>query len=253
MSDANTQNDGQYDALLRRAERVLTERLGETVRLGDVQQMSERRRRNLLLRCRVLDGPLAGPRSVILKRARQRRYDPEDPKSRPAVGLFRDWAGLEFLNSLGDPHLAIPKFYGGDRQAGFFLMEDFGGSEDLDHVLTCGSAKRARHALHLLATALGRMHAVTAGRVDQYQKMRDALGPGDGMHRKRLAEHARDYGPYLAEECARLGVEVASGFFDDVERVALAMAEPGDFLTYTHADACPDNSVLVGDSICLID
>ncbi len=253
MSDTNGKNGDQYDELLANAERVLTDRFGTAVRLGEVQQISEPRRRNLLLRCRVLDGPLAAPMSVILKRARQRGYDPDDLKSRPAVGLFRDWAGLEFLNSLGDERLASPQFYGGDREAGFFLMEDFGGSQDLDHVLTCGSAEQARHALLLLAEALGRIHALTAGRSDQYQQIRDALGPGDQMHRERLAKHARDYAPYLAERCRDLGVDVASGFFEDVETVAVAMAEPGDFLTYTHADACPDNSVLVGDRICLID
>ena len=253
MPAADAHNGDQYDELLADAARVLTDRFGETVRLGEVQQISERRRRNLLLRCRVTHGPTFAPASVILKRARQRRYDPDDPRSRPAVGLFRDWAGLEFLNTLGNEHLASPKFYGGDRKAGFFLMEDLGGSEDLDHVLTCGSAARARHALILLAEGLGRMHALTAGRSEQYQQIRDTLGPGDQMHRHRLAQHARDFAPHLADQCRQLGVDVAPALFEDIESVAQAMAEPGDFLTYTHADACPDNSVLVGDRICLID
>ena len=132
--------------MIGRAQLLLGQRWAVPVRLGEVQQISEPRRRNLLLRCTVEDGPADGPMSVILKRARQRRYDPDDPKSRPAVGLFRDWAGLEFLSSLGTHQLASPKFYGGDRAAGFFLMEDLGGSQDLDHVLTYGSASQARQA-----------------------------------------------------------------------------------------------------------
>lgn len=253
MSDAIADNSNGYVELLADAERILTDRFGKTVRLGEVQRISEERRRNLLLRCSVAQGPSSAPASVILKRARQRRYDPDDPKSRSAVGLFRDWAGLEFLNLLGNEHLASPAFYGGDREAGFFLMEDLGGSEDLDHMLTCGSAPQARHALTMLATALGRMHALTMGRSDQYQQIRDALGPGDHMHRHRLAQHARDYAPHLADQCKRLGIDVVSGFFGDIETVAQAMAEPGEFLTFTHVDACPDNSILVGDRICLID
>ena len=250
MSDPN---DNKFDELLKKAEQVLTRHLGQPVQLGEVEQISEPRRRNLLLRCRVLQGPSSAPISIILKRARQRRYDPDDPKSRPAVGLFRDWAGLEFLNSLNNNQLAIPKFYGGDREAGFFLMEDFGESQDLDHVLTCGSAPTAQRSLVLLADALGKMHAATVGKSDRYQKVRDELGPGDDLHRLRLAEHARDYGPFLAKQCERLGVEVAAGFIDDVEAIATVMADPGDFLAYTHADACPDNSILVDDRICLID
>ena len=253
MSDSTTDNDGKYTELLAGAERVLTDRWGAAVRLGNVQRLSEPRRRNLLLRCGVLEGPLHAPPSVILKRARRRRYDPDDPNSRPAVGLFRDWAGLEFLSSLGSELRACPKFYGGDREAGFFIMEDLGASQDLDHVLTCGSTEQARHTLVLLAESLGRMHALTAGRNDQYQQIRDALGPGDQMHRSRLADHARDFAPHLAERCEKLGVPVASGYLDDVETVASAMVEPGPFLTYTHADACPDNSLLVDQRICLID
>ncbi|MFV2069988.1 MAG: hypothetical protein ACC645_23730, partial [Pirellulales bacterium] len=253
MSDATIENDGKYAELLASAERVLTDRWGAALRLGDVQRLSEPRRRNLLLRCGVLEGPPQAPSSVILKRARRRRYDPDDPNSRPAVGLFRDWAGLEFLGSLGPELKACPKFYGGDREAGFFIMEDLGASQDLDHVLTCGSAEQARHVLVLLAESLGRMHALTADRSEEYQQIRDALGPGDQMHRTRFADHARDYAPHLAEQCEKLGVEVASGFFEDVETVATAMADPGPFLTYTHADACPDNSLLVGKRIFLLD
>ncbi len=253
MPHASAQSNGEHAKLLAAAERVLTDRWGATLRFGEVQQLSEPRRRNLLLRCGLLEGPPDAPTSVMLKRARRRRNDPDDPNSRPAVGLFRDWAGLEFLNTLGPELKACPKFYGGDREAGFLVMEDLGAGQDLDHVLTCGSAEQARRTLARLAESLGRMHAMTAGRHDEYQQIRDALGPGDQMHRSRLADHARDYAPDLAERCEKLGVDVASGYLDDVETVARAMAEPGPFLTYTHADACPDNSLLVGERLCLID
>lgn len=191
----------------------------------------------------------AAPPSLILKRARRRNYDPDDPKSRPAVGLFRDWAGLEFLGRVDDGRLACPKFYGGDRQAGFFLMEDLGGTVELDEVLTRGCADDARHALLMLAEALGRMHALSAGHGDQFQRIRDALGPGDGGQRLRLAEHARDYAPALVQRCEALGVKVSPTLTADIEHVAQVMADPGPLLAYTHGDACPDNSVLAGDRL----
>jgi ankyrin repeat protein len=246
--------DGNEDlgTLISRAEQVLAQRWESAVRLEQDERLSEERRRNLLLRCKVLSGPDEAPASVIIKRARQSGYDPDDPKSRPAVGLFRDWAGLEFLGSVAELG-ACPRFYGGDRESGFFIMEDLGGTRDLDQVLTCGSAAQAERALLLLAAALGQMHAASAGGVDQYQRIRDALGPGDGFQRRSLGAHARDYAPVMAKRCAALGVAVPPAFFDDIETIATAMEEPGELLAYTHGDACPDNCMLAGERLCLID
>ena len=243
----------EFHDLLTSAERVLAARWATRVRLGDVEQLSEERRRNLLLRCQVLDGPADAPTSLIVKRASRHNYDPDDPKSRPAVCLFRDWAGLQFLATVDDGRLACPKFYGGDRQAGFFLMEDLGGTIELDEVLTRGCAEDARRALLALAETLGRMHALCAGHCDEFQRIRDALGPGDGGQRLRLAEHVRDYAPALIERCEALDVKVSPAITADIEHVAQVMADPGPLLTYTHADACPDNCVLAGDRLRLFD
>jgi ankyrin repeat protein len=243
----------EFADLLAAAEQVLSRQWGAEVRLGHVQRLSHERRRNLLLRCAVLDGPTGTPESLVIKQARQHKYDPDDPKSRPAVGLFRDWAGLEFLATLDEHQLACPRFYGGHREAGFFLMEDLGGARELDDVLTRGSANEARHALLLLAESLGHMHAISAGHGEEYQKIRDVLGPGDGRQRLRLADHARDYAPALVERCESLNVKVAPEFAADIEHVARVMADPGPFLTYTHGDACPDNCVLSGDRLRLFD
>jgi hypothetical protein len=54
MSDTN---DGQFDDLIAKAEQVLTQNMGQAVKLGEIEQISEQRRRNLLLRCQVLEGP----------------------------------------------------------------------------------------------------------------------------------------------------------------------------------------------------
>ncbi len=178
MSDPNTESPDSYEELRCAAERLLSSRFRATLAVDSVQRMSEPGRRNLLLRCRLSQGPTEAPATVVLKRARQHRYDPDDVRSRSAVGLLRDWAGLEFLNGLGGEFLAVPRFYGGDRRAGFFLMEDLGGHQDLDHVLTCGSAFQARQALCRLAETLGRMHARTIGHGGQYQQIRDALEHG---------------------------------------------------------------------------
>jgi len=247
------QNRDEYQELFGRAEALLADAWGGAVRLGGFDTLSEPRGRNLVLRCAIRRAPAGVPSTVILKRARQRNYDPDDPTSRPAVGLFRDWAGLKFLDSFRDEQLACAKFYGGDREAGFFVMEDLRDTIDLDHLLTRCSADEARQGLRLLAAALGRMHAVTIQHAERYQQIRDALGPGDSAHRHRLAKHARDYVPYLAERCEALQVKLAPGYEADIEAIAAAMADPGEFLAFTHCDACPDNCRIADDRLRLID
>ncbi|QDV42966.1 Ankyrin repeats (3 copies) [Stieleria neptunia] len=247
------QDQAEHHELLERVERILSDRWDGPVRLGEVTQLSERRARNMVLRCKLSGAPDGAPPSVILKRARQRNYDPDDPKSRPAVGLFRDWAGLQFLGSLGDQNLACAEWYGGDRESGFFLMEDLRHTVDLDHLLTRSSESEAMDGLKLLASSLGRMHAQTIGRESEYQSIRGVLGPGDTAHRHRLAQHAREAGPYFAERCEWLKVDLVPGVDRDIERIASAMAEPGDFLAFTHCDACPDNCRITEDRLYLID
>jgi hypothetical protein len=190
----------------------------------------------------------------VVKQAQGIGYDANDPQSWPAIGLFRDWAGLQFLQAIGgQKNTVCPQFYVGDREVGFFVMEDLGATEDLDHALTCGSKERAERTLVMLAETLGRMHAATAGKEAAFLRIRNALGPGDEGRRRGLAGHVLAAGPQLAEQCQRLGVLVSPQFSQDIQTVASVMAEPGPLLAYTHADPCPDNCFVAGNRVCLID
>src|SRR5262245_59941582 len=161
-------------------ERVLTTSLGGPVRLAAVERISEPERRNQLLRCRLAGAPSGAPAAVMVKRRRPADYDPDAHLSWATKGLFRDWAGLQFLTDIGPELVGSPRFYGGNRAAGFVVMEDLGTPRGLDHYLLEGNAAEAERGLLLLATTLGRMHAATIGREDDYRRIRDTLGPGDG-------------------------------------------------------------------------
>jgi hypothetical protein len=89
--------------------------------------------KSIVLRCAVETEAPDAPATCVVKRVRADRgirYDPEspDPKN-PARLLLDDWAALQFLDSLSlDPPLP-PRFYGGDRATGLFVMEDLGADE----------------------------------------------------------------------------------------------------------------------------
>jgi ankyrin repeat protein len=254
MAAAESGRSAALNNLLRRVEQVLAARWNAPVRLGAVERMSKPERRNQLLRVQITQGPPAAPPWVIVKQAQQSGYDPNDPNCWQAVGLFREWAALEFLAGRERAHqIGCPAFYGGDRQAGFFVMQDLTAGEDLDHVLTAGNAARAEHVLILLARTLGGMHAASMGCAEAYQQIRDRLGPGDHQRRREMAEHVRDFVPQLTGHCRQLGFDVADGLARDIETVAEAMENPGPFLSLTHADPCPDNCLLLDDQLFLID
>jgi ankyrin repeat protein len=250
-----------YGDLVPAVERTLSASLGGDVRVGSVVRTSEATRRNQLLRCALAAAPAGAPGTVMVKRRRPADYDPENHASFATRGLYRDWAGLEFLTGIGAELVGSPRFYGGDRAAGFVVMEDLGQPKGLDHYLLEGSAEQAERGLVLLATTLGRMHAATLGREAEYDRIRGALGPGDGAERRREeADEVRRNGRTLLERCSGLGVATPGAVERDLEAVAASVADPGPFLAYTHGDPCPDNNALSlsqdgpgGDRFRLID
>ena len=242
-------SSAQHLALLAgQAEAVLRRSLGAPVRLTEPVPLSEEGRRSLLVRCAVADGPGGAPAAVVIKQARPAEYRPDDPESWAAVGLLRDWAGLELLSSSAAGLAAgAPRFYGGDRAAGLVVMEDLGPGEDLARVLCAGSRPRAEAALVQLAAALGRMHAATADLAERYAELRRALGPGDEQPRAQEARDVRDAPARWEAGCAALGLGVEPGLRADAEAVAQAMEHPGPFLAYTTGDPCLDNALLAAD------
>ena len=160
------------------AEKLLTDTYKQEVRLksGAKEGLSERTH---VHRLDVVAGPEAMPPALILKQAKALQDQPYDPDKagEPAAPLFNEWAGLQFLGQVCQEPLPIPRFYGGDRQAGFILMEDFGLGARLDHCLSGEDGALAERTMVALSQTVGRMHAYSIGKESEYKKIRDGLGP----------------------------------------------------------------------------
>jgi hypothetical protein len=231
------------------AERVLSATFECAVHLDAGEALSERTH---VLRCPVRSGPTDAPTSVIVKCARVWDgvvYDPDsDAPSSSAPYLFNDWAGLQLLSQVAGTDNIAPRFYGGDRTAGIFVIEDLGAGASPDQALLGDDPAAAEANLLALASMLGRIHAATIGRHDQFTHMRAALGPytpGDQGYRW-LADG-------FLETATALDVPLRSGAADDLETVIDALVNPGPFLAYTHGDPCPDNWVWAGERLRLFD
>jgi hypothetical protein len=178
-----------------------------------------------------LTGLAAAPASVILKLfggVNGAAFDAGDNADygRPGWRFATEWAGLELLDACdyegGRPRVA-PAFFGGDRERGIFLMEDAGEGQSLADVLLGDNPKRAEAALLAYSRALGRMHALSAGRQDDYDAIVDRLPP-----QRRPLWHARIRRDI--ERCpksATARVQWSPGMVDDVRIVSAAMLRPG--------------------------
>ncbi|HZT40676.1 MAG TPA: phosphotransferase [Chthonomonadaceae bacterium] len=243
-------------SLLTAAERILSGALGGPVRLEDavVLRASDH---SAVLRAALLSGPSQAPRSVILKRAggdAQTPYDPEEGKVwGPAWRLFNDWAGAHLLTTVGGDPLNGPRLYGGDRTLGLIVLEDLGEGESLADALLGSDPQKAESALMAFAAALGRMHAATIGRAEEYRQFFRGLGAADtdlyAEEVGRLEENPR----WDPAACESVGLDYPAEFDAEARTVLAAMRDPGPFLAYTHGDPCPDNNRLLDGQIRFFD
>lgn len=230
------------------AERILTSSCNGAVRLAAPEPL-DASPRSTVYRCVVHEAPLGAPASVIVKRVGGggETYDPNAADG-PDVRLFNEWAGLQFLDRLAGERSPAARFYGGDRMAGLVVLEDLGAGAHLDEILLGDDPAAAERALVGLATTLGRMHALTAGKTEEYYQLRASLGPME----RDIASY--DWlVPRFRDMAAALGVALQPGTEDDLEALRSTLHAPGPFLAYTHADACPDNCVYADGVVRLFD
>ncbi|HEY6541010.1 MAG TPA: phosphotransferase [Ktedonobacteraceae bacterium] len=231
------------------AGRILSETFGEPVYLGEGSDLGGSNR-SLVLRFPMQGGPEAAPGSVIVKRAVSANFDP-DISNEPAWLLFNDWASLQFLGEIAASEHFAPIFYGGDRSAGLFVMEDLGDGTRLDHLLLGHDPEAAESGLMAYASMHGRLHALSMAKREEFLRIREALGPTTPFPVEYYS-----YGwlkPALHMLAERLNEPVQPAVDDELEALKDMLVHPGPFLGFMQDDACPDNRMLVGDNWRMID
>src|SRR5581483_445629 len=159
----------------RLAEQILSDRFGTRVYLGEGRDLGGSAR-SQVLRFPVLAGPAIAPASVIVKQTNQAKFDSETAND-AAWMLFNDWASLQFLSTLQPSVPFAPTFYGGERGAGLFVMEDLGEWTRLDHLLLGDDPGAAEAGLLAYTRSHGRLHVLTLGRETDYLSLRESFGP----------------------------------------------------------------------------
>lgn len=236
------------------AERVLSTTIGHPIQLMRVEFISERVRRNLLLRCHCASDTGLPP-SLIIKQVKANSYNPDNPNSWDTLRFFRDWIGAQFLSTLSDSSLHSPRFYGGDRKLGFIILEDVPHHARLvESLLGSDSASadlsvrhQAERSLLQYAACLAQLHINTFDKAEEFEALVREIAPKAQFMRESVDI------PTQQHLLSWLGIQPESNWLHDLNTINEAMNHPGDFLAYVHADACPDNVLDTGEGLRLID
>ncbi len=165
----------------------------------------------------VLEAPTGCPETLIVKGWHawdDKMYEPEsgDPRS-PSSLLFNDWAGLRFLSEVMADDSPAPRYITGDKASGFFVMEDIGSGIDPAQTLLGDDPRQAEAQMLELAVSLGRMHAATAGRKADFERLRAKLGPVSAWE----ADSARELISGWLASMEKLGIELRPGVQQELD------------------------------------
>jgi hypothetical protein len=232
--------------ILARAGQALTKASGETLELDDAEVLSDDSRRNLIARAmaRHADGR---SRAVIVKTTRSPDYDPAAADLLHASGLAKEWVACAFLASFAPGRGHGAALLAGDVANGIMVFEDLGaGLRSLVDPLLGGTAEEAEHALKLYAAALGCLHADTIGCLDAHHRTFEAVF-GSGRPRRAPGRPVEKEAELVAQ---RIGGAIPAS---ELDLLSSRLMDPSPWLTLIHGDPCPDNSLLVGGRIRLID
>src|SRR5215831_1521979 len=162
-----------------------------------------------------------------------------------ASGLAKELVACALLATRGSGHGSA--LLAGDVASGIMVFEDLGARlTSLVDPLLQGTAEEAERALSLYATALGRLHSDTVGCLNyHHETFESVFGAG----------RPRRVSGWSVEKDAAKVVDKIGGVLPESELALLSnrLSDPGPWLTLIHGDPCPDNSLLMGEDIRLID
>ncbi len=209
---------------------------------------------SIVVRCNVIDSSSDVPTSVIIKKTREDEFEyypdsSDAPNS--AHWLFSDWAASEFLSNVPSEVPFSPKLYGGSREFGLIVLEDFGNGEapNTFDALLGDDPELAEQTLLEHISLIGQLHAATIGRDEEYRCIRKRLGAlpkPEKLYQDPWSE-ARN-GPIPSSEIEEaiklyrtafenLGIRPETGVADEIEFVTSAVeAYPKQFLAFCKGD-----------------
>lgn len=165
------------------------------------------------------------------------RTSPEDVRTKPAQ-LATERSALEFVAELDAtlaPRLLAADLAPADPGAGFLVLEDLDPREPLRQVLLDHGLEAAGERLRGFGRALGRLHAASVGRSEEYYAIRKGIDPKAGI--ELSLGRWRDGVRQLEEAGAAMPSAAAAELADVVRE----LSDPGPFFVLSSGDPGVNN------------
>ncbi|NLA56398.1 MAG: phosphotransferase [Corynebacterium humireducens] len=229
------------------AEDLLSRRFGGTQQLTDVTQLSGSGSA-VVLRARVASSPFLQQRSVILK------FVPETGDRLDDAALVREIVSYQFTTSLSEEVRPGPVLLAYDVTQRIIVLTDSGDGDTFADLLELEDPERRVSILRNLGTALGRMHAGTAEREQDFNILftRMLRNHPESSEIQKLRDAALIQSIHIGEELLRsAGIEIpdlVSQFAADGRNRLLS----AHHRAFTPFDLSPDN-IIVSETTHFLD
>ncbi|WP_305094896.1 kinase [Prescottella sp. R16] len=231
------------------AEKLLTRRTGATVRLVDPVDLGGSGR-TIVLRVRVAENPFSLPRTLVLKQVLNPDSAATDAEPGPVdvpvdVAFLREAVSYQFATALATENRPGAELLAYDFDERLLVLGDLGDSTPFASLLDSDDPDTVTNSLMAMAQALGRMHAATVGREEDFTAL---LRRAEVAHcGDVVAEQATDALATVPALLAdHLGVEVPAEVVEIADR-ATKLFGGGRFRAFSPSDLCPDN-IIVNDA-----
>lgn len=236
------------------AEQLLTRRTGAPVKLADPVDLGGSGR-SVVLRVRVAANPFSLPRTLVLKQVPPSRggghVDFHGSATDEQIAFLREAVSYQFATALAKDHRPGAELLAYDFATRLLVLSDLGDATPLATLMRSGDTETVGNTLMALAQALGRMHAATVGREEDFAAL---LRRADVSHvADMVSEQAIDAVRGVPELLATdFGLTVPDSVRERAERAA-KLFTGGRHRAFSPSDLCPDNIVVGDDGVQFLD
>jgi hypothetical protein len=237
------------------AQRLLTKRTGAPVTLIDPVDLGGSGQA-IVLRVKVSENPFQLPRTLVVKQVRDLPGESELHSELTDVAgssaFLREAASYQFANALATDSRPGPELHAYDLGARLLILSDLGDASAIPTLLRSSDASMVTNSLMAMAQALGRMHAATVGREDDFAALLRRVGQPDSAD--GISAQIPDA---LAAVPGMLTGLLGVGAPPDVllERVSRSgrLFAHGAFRAFSPSDLCPDNIIVNDEGVRFLD
>lgn len=236
------------------AEKLLTRRTGAPVTLADPVDLGGSGL-STVLRVRVAANPFSLPRTLVLKQLPRSRgaghVDFRGAETGDEVAFLREAVSYQFATALAKDNRPGAELLAHDFESRLLVLSDLGDATPLASLLRSNDADTVGNTLMALAQALGRMHAATLGREEDFAALlrRADVGNAADVVSEQAVRAVRAVPELLAHD---FGLTVPQSVLDRADRAA-RLFTGGRFRAFSPSDLCPDNIVVGDDGVQFLD